>query len=405
MHIELLDSASKKKINIFDIVIFLLLFGVYALNRTSSVVNKEYSWLAIVGITIIMSIFQIIRNKKIHFGVYVIFQICFLGITFVSRYWAVSPELAKGGFNSLLLTSILLFSIVNIIESEQQCQSFLRALAWAGIAMFFYFGFKNGFLNIINIRNSSQNEIITDVNANDLGMKYVISALSAKTYTYYDVRKKNIYNGLTIVLSIFSLFTGSRKVLIMLGFCFSVMYILEKKNRKMLRIIISTIVLIVFFYLIMTIPTLYKAIGIRLEETFTIFSDNVNPYTSTGIRLSMANLGEELFKNKPILGYGLANAEIYNGGTYLHNNYLELLVGVGLLGTVTYYINPILSVLRNKKLYKINQDKIALFFFMIIVCLLILDFTFVSYNSRAFQILIAVASKHYTIKKSNEIST
>lgn len=399
---ELLLENRKNRsiINIDYIVLFFVVFGVYALNRTSSVEKKEYSWLIIIAITLIVSLFHVLKNRKFYFGLYFVFQVFFLGIAFISRYWAISPSLSKMGFNSLLLTAVITFSVINIVDNEENCLLFIKALAWAGIFMFIYLGFKNGFVNLMNIRTSTQDGIITDVNANDLGMKCVISALSSWIYGINVKDKKTLYYIMTIILVILSIYTGSRKVIIMISFCFGFIYIYFKKNKRIFRFMLVGLMIFILFYITMNISELYNVVGIRIDETLSLIKkDNISPYSSTGIRLSMINLGKELFKSKPLLGYGLANAELFNNGTYLHNNYLELLVGIGLIGAFVYYLNPILSIIRNIKLFKYQSDRMALFFLMILSCLLILDYTFVSYNSRAFQLIIAVASHYYIIKK------
>ncbi len=394
-------NNKKLVIKFNEIVMFLLIFGIYALNRTSSVENREYGWLIIIGLTIGVSIVHIIKNRGPYLGFYSFFQLLFLGISFISRYWAYSYKLSVAGFNSLVLTAVIIFSLMNIVDSIDNFTSFIKALAWAGIFMIIYFMINNGFIYMINIRAASQSGLIKDINANDIGMKCVISAISAYVYGLSNKRKKKKYNLLAIILVIFSLFTGSRKVIVMLGFCFSLLYVFEKKANKMLRFIIVAIGISFALYIIINTPFLYDIIGVRLQETFTLFEqNNLDPYSSTGIRLRMISLGIDLFKNKPMLGYGLANAELFNDGTYLHNNYLELMVGIGLVGMVAYYINPLLSIYRNRKLFKSCSDIYSLFFLLILVCFLILDYTLVSYNSREFQIIIAVASRYYVIKKN-----
>ena len=60
------------------------------------------------------------------------------------------------------------------------------------------------------------------------------------------------------------------------------------------------------------------------------------------IRLAYVRLGMQLFREHPILGIGIANANIYTSSYYghnhyLHNNYVELLACGGIVGFLIYY--------------------------------------------------------------------
>lgn len=391
-------SIHMSKESLMDrIVLFLIIFGIYTLNRGSA--SESGLFIPIVGITFLVSLLHILKNKKIYFGTYFIIQFLFLFICYISRYWAFSDYLARIGFNTLVLTSLIIFSVVNIVDSEKNCLLLIKMLAWNGIIMFIYMGLENGFGNIINIRTSSQNNIITDINANSLGVKYIISALSFSIYKLYS-NKKKIYNFFTYAMVILAIFTGSRKVIIMIIFFFMGLYIMKSKKNRFFKFLIGATIVILFLISIFSIPSLNEVIGTRLLETLSIFDSNsINPYSSTGIRFNMMKNGLELFKERPMIGYGIANAELFNNGTYLHNNYLELLVNIGVIGTLIYYSNILLSLTRNIKLYKYNTDKISIFFILVIICMLILDIGQVTYNNRIYQIIIAIASRYYVIIK------
>jgi O-antigen ligase len=70
-------------------------------------------------------------------------------------------------------------------------------------------------------------------------------------------------------------------------------------------------------------------------------------------RTQMVELGIELFKERPIHGYGIGNyAALCFRDTYSHHNYVELLVSGGVVALVLYYLMllvPGLSFLQSKK--------------------------------------------------------
>ncbi len=117
----------------------------------------------------------------------------------------------------------------------------------------------------------------------------------------------------------------------------------------------------------------------------------------------MINYGIQLFKEKPIIGYGLDNFKAYfYTGSYSHNTYIEVLVSTGLLGAIIYFI-PYISltiktlILSNKS--NSNVSKEAKLFFGLMLVLIVLGMGvihFYNFNSMiAFGFLITFCSLHY----------
>ena len=67
----------------------------------------------------------------------------------------------------------------------------------------------------------------------------------------------------------------------------------------------------------------------------------------------MMEFGWELFKERPVHGYGMNNfSQKYYLNTYSHNNYIELLVSCGIVGFALYYamlLLPALGLLFKRK--------------------------------------------------------
>ena len=102
------------------------------------------------------------------------------------------------------------------------------------------------------------------------------------------------------------------------------------------RILILGIVLIlvpiVMYYTVMTWDALYYVLGRRLEPFFAGLS-NRNFGEVDVVRFEMIKVGIDLFAKRPFLGYGIGSYRLVAGfNTYAHNNYIELLVSIGLIG-------------------------------------------------------------------------
>ncbi len=81
------------------------------------------------------------------------------------------------------------------------------------------------------------------------------------------------------------------------------------------------------------IEPLRRMIGQRLlNMVLELLGGNTDG--STSVRMGMLKCGLSMFSQKPIFGWGLgAFTDLGGFETYSHNNYVELLVAVGLVGT------------------------------------------------------------------------
>lgn len=101
-------------------------------------------------------------------------------------------------------------------------------------------------------------------------------------------------------------------------------------------------------------------IGFRLEGMFNGFFGNEEEMDgSTYTRIQLVDFGKEIFAQRPWLGYGVCNFRaVYlsyfpgRHALYAHNNYIELLVDLGIVGLVLYYIFYIYLIVRLFKIAK-----------------------------------------------------
>lgn len=178
-----------------------------------------------------------------------------------------------------------------------------------------------------------------------------------------------------VFLSFYTIFlTQSRK-----GVIFAIMLValsfLMKFTLKKAITLMSFVVLAVSISLL--IPAVREAITASFSRvnriTDTISGDEVE--NSSLHRIYFAVEGWEAFKKKPILGYGV-NSFRYYYGLYSHNNFIELLFGLGLIGFLTYY-NIHWNIFRS--LRSINGSTSILVFLAIIF---LMDIGYVSYESK-----------------------
>ncbi len=216
---------------------------------------------------------------------------------------------------------------------------------------------------------------------------------------------KFAYWGIMGLFVLTILFLGSRASLLLV-LCGMLFNALTGSGRSILRhIILALILIVIMLILIMNIPFLYDSIGNRIVDTVNLvlgesyISDNQQ---SDNLRWQLIKDGWDMFLQQPLLGYGSGNyADIhlthYGARYYSHNNYIELLASLGIVGTAIFYsfhIKILLDILCNKRVYKNNSIYLAKH---IILCMLILDITYVTYNVMDMLFCLLIAYGGYIV--------
>lgn len=112
------------------------------------------------------------------------------------------------------------------------------------------------------------------------------------------------------------------------------------------------------------------------------------------LRMLYLKYGIEVFKNHPILGIGSGNSHIVTlmaagKKTYLHNNYVELLVNLGVIGFALYYYLYYYLIRRLRSEEKnCFENRVMV---VLLIAQLISDFGVTSYSYKFTYIIFAIA--------------
>src|SRR5690606_28195676 len=113
--------------------------------------------------------------------------------------------------------------------------------------------------------------------------------------------------------------------------------------------------------------------------------------------------GFEIFSKQPLFGHGLENYRFLNSHeTYAHNNYIELLVSVGVLGFLSYYLvlaYKMIFIFKRRKLYDMHL------FGSLLLIVLILDIAQVSYKNQITQTILVIVFSYCAIFKQNVLDS
>lgn len=238
------------------------------------------------------------------------------------------------------------------------------------------------------------------LNANSIGMRFAISCLVLLwLYLQRLIKFKYFVISYTVFI-IGTLFSGSRKALFIFVCGSILILILRAKNSTDLITfaIISIAIIYICYYIIMNNALFYEMIGKRVGGLVNVFIyGKSRGDASTRERIYLISVALDYWKRKPIFGYGINSfGEIIkysNYGqvnVYSHCNYVELLFGVGILGTILYYSLHCWMIIKSIRL--IRKNYYIQLLISIIASLLFIDIGLVSYGDEFIQFIMMILS-------------
>ncbi len=223
-------------------------------------------------------------------------------------------------------------------------------------------------------------------------------AVGIAAFMIYWGKKSNwkniIVNAVAVLMIVLGLISGSRKCLIsaaiyMVAFT---MYEYPPKDivRSISKILAVALAIAIVYWLVMNIEFLYTSIGSRVESLFAFFGGDDEADGSAFTRANMIESAMEMFRDKPILGYGLNTfSKVAGFDTYSHNNYIELLANLGLVGMLIYYLPIVVYFLKTFFIWRKGTPEIILALCNIGLFLLN-DFASVSYFAMPTHLFLAL---------------
>ena len=170
---------------------------------------------------------------------------------------------------------------------------------------------------------------------------------------------------------------------------FLVYIVLSRKNivSAALSVVIVCIGVLLLYSILINVDFLYELVGHRLQTAINgLLGLGGEIDTSTTTRATLIEKGLKWFNEKPWLGYGLDGFRIMHWqdygsiGTalYSHNNFIEMLVDLGLVGFVLYYSLYVYIFIKGLKALK-SKTKSSKFFFALFIALVVSEYARVTY--------------------------
>lgn len=288
-------------------------------------------------------------------------------------------------FSGILQLS-LIASMLTLNNIDDLLNVFCKGCKWA-LLFVCLFMVSQGSLSLSNIAFGARlgDELSGNVNtvATNIGIMLIPTLYLALKDSY----KKNWTTWAILLFGVLCMvLTGSKKGILVLGIA-CVMYLVIV--RTPLKFLIVPLAVIAAIYAIFNVSFLYNTIGFRIIDMFATFGigTSVTSAQSTAIRNSLIEQGLRSFWNHPLLGGGMNYFQYINHARYYaHNNYVELLNDIGIIGTMIYYC-PFISILF-KMIKKIrvgfgNESDRKLYVFLVsfISVKFIMDWAMVSFSA------------------------
>ncbi len=258
--------------------------------------------------------------------------------------WDTANALTKG---KTVFSMFICYSLAYLCYQEfDSVDALLKAILWGGnIVMLIVIGTYGvrEMLRLLEYGDRLSEQFY--LNSNTVG---VLCAMSVMINFYYLIKDKRIrWWSLFLILGLAMISaTGSRQALAVAAgglvfFCFLAMI----RGKSLAEIAI--LILIGFGFLILALVlfsrlSVFSGIYKRILSLLSAVTGVGKTDRSATTRLALIDVGIEQFKRTPILGIGMGSGHLVawkylQRFYYLHNNFVEILSGGGIVGFLIYY--------------------------------------------------------------------
>lgn len=293
------------------------------------------------------SVLYIILRKKLKLCSIVGWMAAFMGYSLITMFYSPEKNIFGGTFYTLIVNIVLVLLLSQYTITLKVVERIGWTYAFSAATLVFFLIVTG---NIIDASVSGRLGTELLGNANILATMLMTAAIyTIWLLTYSNLTKlhRNVLI-LFLIAEYFGMFlSGGRKYIVVPMVFFYILLLFKQDARGQKHIVKYTIMIIVLllfvWILVMNVPIFYNIIGVRIEEFFDLLSGNQNNQDySSQIRLEMIQAGLAQWLESPIWGYGFDSFKYFNRTLtghfyYSHNNFVELLYNLGIIGFVIYY--------------------------------------------------------------------
>ena len=335
-------KANRKDSNISGIL-FVFMTIRYTIAYNQHFRTDQKLWLMVSAVVAVFFLYKIASHRAIvQTSYFVWWAIAVYSYFACSILWAVTKDF-KSQLKTLAMIFIMGILTSFVITSRHDLKKLMvinsTALVLCGVYILTaidrdVFGVKRIGQSMEGIWNSN-------------GVSQIMCTGALICFYFFDTAKRKLVRLVNLIFFGFFvyliLYCGSRSGLMILFISVLFYLFLKSKGFRHIWVVIAGIVLIMAtYYLIMHYEPLYLVIGTRVEDAINGVSGSGTSDSSFNSRHKMIVSGFRWFLQRPLFGYGLDNFRTlyylnYWQSSYAHNNFVELLVDEGIVGTGIYY--------------------------------------------------------------------
>lgn len=346
---------------------------------------------------------------------YKIWYFLFFAICLISIPFGINIGNSLDTMKTIVTIMILFFVIDEGLKTKIDLERYMKIYTIATFTMIIYI-FLN--VDIDNFQLSQYGMATTGLwNGNDVGLKCgVFLILSLYFFDKYTSKKNRFILSIAAVLALILIYyTASRKAIVISLFGCSWFFYCKHPNNRFQNLWFICAGICGVLYSFMNVPLLYESIGWRLEGLLAHVTGQGEVDSSTLLRAQYIKIGLDAFIDSPFIGYGINNYRYINMSetghlTYSHNNFIELLVGIGSIGFIVYYSYYVKLTceflrlyIRKKTSMLLNTIAICFFSYFIMHVALVSYFDIVQNTIILFMAKALLIDKHVISTKRREI--
>ena len=331
-----MNEAKKNRIG--DIFLYLLVISIFCFDGDASLNSLVYiSAVLFMGYMVI----YLLQNRFLNVY-YFLSWLPFMVVCFLSCIWSIDYGASQSRCFTLLLNYILFGLMFVYVNDFNGVETLTNGIAIAGgifaVYIVFAYGGIASFISIMSSTNSVGRIGDEVAHISRIGQSLSIACILTFNLAFECKEKKRrfIYLFLMMIEILVILASQSRTSLAVAVIGSLISLIFQMRYKSSQHWIVAVICLITFIFILSQFVDLSLLLG-RWEGIADIFRDGTGD-ASANARIGMLSEGWERFIEKPILGWGINSSGLISSyRTYFHNNYIEILATVGLIGLISFY--------------------------------------------------------------------
>jgi len=349
----------------------------------------EYVMIACLFLILLLDVVQQGMVYRFTISRYVCFMGLFLGYVGFSAIIAINPSETITNAITLAEMILMIFTLEQFyMRQENGVQKLLTILKWTSYIIVIYSILFYGIDTLMYMAAVGKRMDNRYANVNIIGMLAAVCVVIQVDEMLREKRFK--LASVFCVPAIFLLaVTQSRKALLILVIGVVLVSFMHNQSgnwlKTLLKFVATAIILLLLLQFLVSLD-IFSGILERFNDMVLGVLGLTEGDASTSVRSKMVEVGIDQFFRTPLVGVGIGNAHLVAAreigvDAYLHNNFIELLCGGGLIGFGLYYLMYV-SLFVSFFKYRKSKNSTYIVCFTLTFLMLVMDYGRVTYYDK-----------------------